>query len=769
MRRSTSKRSELVSYGLIAAAVGLAVVVVVDRDRPTTKEQVARAGMLLRVFRPDDITRISIARRGEKGDEKVELVRDGDTWKMVAPRVARTDFLAVTSLINALQGARAERSLGVVTTPGERAQLGLDAPRAKVEIAMKGVSLTLSLGGPATGAAGEPDAALASYVEVAPYGDEKGGVYVVGPDVAAALDRGESAFREPSLLGGNQSSTFTRIAITGPSGALVTLDRGAHGTWRTAGPNGPVRANADAVDGLLKTFYDLKADPFVPDATPVDPGKGGTIEISLASGEKVVTKLGGACPADPKLVVAQLQGTPPSTGCVAPVLVERALKPADFYGDERAFGLLPGTESAKTSEIESVLIEASGAKVLEAERRGDGLHLRVPTEEQVDKEATDRYLARLAAVSGTIVPSPDLAALGLATPAGKATIKRRVDRLSLGPNAPEAGSEVWEQVVEISAAVPEDPADKSGPQVVHLRRLDDGVVLRVPLPRAQPLRAAAVHDLRNPNLLSVTSDAITRVVVKPNADAIGFDLSKQNGFWSLAAPKGLGADVAAVTTLADRLSHLTCLRWAAEKDDGSFGFSAPSAVIEVERAPKPGDAGAEPSAFVVELGSLTADGGVHARVRGRDPVCVLPLGARDVLLRAPVDGKNVGFDPTVTPKIELRAAGRSRTIAFDPTNKSWGWSGDAGASEELARKLADSVRALSAYGLVHLGPEKPDEGLATPKLVLEGFDGTSAKKKIAFGAVGKFEDATVYYARIDGVDATWAVLKADVDRILEQL
>ncbi len=99
MRRSTSKRSELVSYGLIAAAVGLAVVVVVDRDRPTTKEQVARAGMLLRVFRPDDITRISIDRRGAK----VELVREGDAWKMVAPRVARTDFLAVTSLVNALR------------------------------------------------------------------------------------------------------------------------------------------------------------------------------------------------------------------------------------------------------------------------------------------------------------------------------------------------------------------------------------------------------------------------------------------------------------------------------------------------------------------------------------------------------------------------------------------------------------------------------------------------------------------------------------------
>ena len=39
-----ARSSEYVSYGLIAAAVGLTVVAVVDRDRPTTKEQASRAG-----------------------------------------------------------------------------------------------------------------------------------------------------------------------------------------------------------------------------------------------------------------------------------------------------------------------------------------------------------------------------------------------------------------------------------------------------------------------------------------------------------------------------------------------------------------------------------------------------------------------------------------------------------------------------------------------------------------------------------------------------
>ena len=756
-RRAVSRASQYVNYGLIAVAIALGVVAVVDRDRPTTKEQASRAGLLLRVFRPDEITRVTVDRRGEK----IEIVREGDGWKMTSPRLATVDFLAMTSFFNALQGARSERALGDVKG-GERAQLGLDAPRARVEIAMKGVMLRLALGGVAAGAAESDAGGLASYVEVAPYGDDKGGVFVVAPDVAAMLDRGADAFREPSLLG-RQSTTFSRIEVKRPDGVIV-LARGANGSWRLADGK---RASADAVDGLLLALYEMKAAPFVPDNTPVDPSKGATVEIT-SNGEKLTVSFGGACPADPKSVVARREGTPPIVACIPSLVAERVAAPPSLYLDTHAFWLQPGSETAKTSEIESVLVEVAGVKTIEGERRGDGLHLRVPSDEQVDKDATDRYFGRLAAVTGVIVTPPDLAPLGLAPAAGRVVIRRTVSGAMLGPVAVDSGSAVVEQVIEVGT-----PVDVDGARVVHIRRLDDGVVLRVPIELAQPLRASAAHELRSPNLLSLTGDSLTRVHVRPADGALAFDMVRKSGFWELVSPAGFGADASTAGNITSTLATMLCLRWAAEKDDGSFGFEKPSVVIDLEREAKPvGDAGSSETSLSIELGkeSPDANGGVFARVRGRDPVCVLPIGKRDILLKPPVDYRNVGFDPSQTPRIDITVGKRHRVIQYSDATKAWSDASDAGSGGDfIARKLADAVRGMRAEGLVHLGPARPTEGFDTPVVVLEGSGSGTNKKKILVGGPGKLGDLPVLFVRVEGVDATWAVTRGDVEAITSLL
>lgn len=733
-----SRSSEYVSYGLIAAAVGLTVVAVVDRDRPTTKEQAARAGMLLRVFRPDEITRITLERR----TEKVELVREGDDWKLTSPRIAKADFIAVTGFLNAMQGARSERALGQVQG-SERAQLGLDAPRVRAEIAMKGVTLRLALGAPASGAQPEDGGALASYVEVSPYGDEKGGVFVVPADVVAALDRGSDAFREPSLLG-VQSPQFSKVEVAG----RVTLTRAPNGSWRL--PSG-VRASADVVDGLLIALYELKAGPFLPDTTPVDAAKGGSVQITLVDGKKLDVSFGGACPSDPKLVVAK---TGTTTGCVPESVTTRITMPESAYPDTRAFWLLPGGETQKISEIEAITVESGGAKILDAERRGDGLHLRVPNDEQIDNASTERFLGRVAAVTGTIVENPDLAALGLSPPAGRATIRRRMSAAMAG--ASDGGAQLSEQVVELGAPTKD---------AIHLRRLDDGVVLRVPLELAQPLRASAAHELRSPNLVSLAADSITRVHVRPEG-SISFEVARKNGVWELTKPAGFGADASTASALTANLATLLCLRWASDKDDGSFGFDKPSVVIDVEREAKE----PEPTTLTIELGKEVADanGGVYARVKGRDPVCVLPVGKRDPLLKPPVDYRNVSFDPTETPRIEVTRGARHRLLQYSDVTKAWKDASDAG-SDLVARKLADAIRGLRAEGLVHLGPARPEEGFDVPYLLLTGSDGAAVKKRLVVGGIGKLNDVPVHYVRIDGVDATWAVLRADIDAITSLL
>ncbi len=766
------RRSDWVNAAIIGAAVGAGVLFLVDRDKPTTKEQAGRAGMLLRVFRQDEVTRITIDRRGEK----IELVREGDQWRLVSPRVAKSDFLAVTSLLNTLQGARAERALGKVS-PSERVQLGLDAPRAKVQIAMKGITLDLALGAPATGSGGgassmDDAGPLASYVEVAPVGEDKGGVFVVAPDVVAAIDRPADAYRDPSLLASNASTTFTKIVVKKATGPVLELERREHGTWKLLQPGVfAARANADVVDGLLRAFYELRADPFVPDTTPIqveDAALGGILEITLVSGEKVEATFGGPCPTNPKLVVAQLKATPPSTGCVPALTTARILTPGASYADGRAFGLLPGTESAKTSEIEALTIETNGTKIVEAERRGDGLHLRVPVDEQVEKDSTDRYFGRLAAIEGApVTPPPDLAPLGLSPPAGRAIIKRRVAAVTLGPSAADGGSELWEQVVEIGTPMPLDPAKKDGPMVVHLRRVDDGVVLRVPLAMAESIRAGAAHELRNPNLLAMSPEVITKVTTKPaGGDAIGFELERTSNLWQLLAPKGLGVDPAAASGLTRQLATLTCLRWM-DKDDGTFG-SAPTLVTLERDLSKAGDAGIDKTT-ILELGATTPDGGVMARIRGRDPVCVIPDGKRDAILRPPVDLRSVGFDASLTPRIVVTREGRTRALAFQDATKSWTDGGDAGMAEVTARKLADVVMGFRAEAVVHLGPAKKEHGFDTPLVVVDGSDGKTSKRKLVIGVPGKVANVPVYYARVDGQDVTWAILREDVERLLELL
>jgi len=751
-------RTELVTYALCASAFGTGVYAfVIDRGTPTTHEQGARAGMLLRVWRPDDVTRMTVV-RAEKG-EKIELVRDADLWKLTSPRTAPADFLAVTSLMNAIGGARAERAVGAAQS-GDRKTFGLEPPRATVEIAMKGVTLKLTLGATVPG-----DPSGNAYLEVAPYGDEKGGVFVVGPDLARAIDRSSDSYREASLLASYQSNGFSRMTIRARDGGGVVLERAPHGSWKI--PSGveraPIRADADAVNGLLAAFGDLKADPFVDDATPVDESKGGTIDIDLKNGGKVSLAFGGECPVEKKGTIVQLRLPMKVTGCVPSFVAERLAKPAAGYVDGHPFGLLFGTDTAKISEIESVLVERDGKKIVDAERRADGLHLRAPNEEQIDKEASDTFLRRLANLRGEVV-APTSAP---ATFVGKVVLRRKVDPLTIGAGG-DAGSELWEQTLDVSAPI-EDAASKT--KVVYVRRNDDGALLKLVAEDAESLGAGASRDLRNANLLELSGDTILRVATRGSFPGlVPYVLERTASMMQLTSP-ALGADSAATTNILQTLATLTCSRWAAERDDGSFGFATPSAIIDVKRdvTKTTTDAGvAPPSELTIELGLSTADGGVYARLKGRDPVCVIAEARRDAILRVPIDRAMVGFDASQTPKLVVTRGAATRTLLFTES-KTWrdGASGATAANDTLARKLADYVVGLRAEALVHLGPAHEDEGFDKPTIVADGFEPAKneKKKRVSIGGLGKLDRTVVYYVRVEGVDATYAVLRDDVDKI----
>ncbi len=799
-----ARRSELVSYGLCATALILGVYVFgVDRHKPSTAEQASRLGMLIRVWHPDDVTRVTIDRRTPQGNEHIELVREGDLWKLTSPRVASASHLAVLPLLESIRGARSERAVGQAT-PSERAQFGLDAPRVRVEVAMKGVILKHAVGREATRGGGAPPAASAAqpdagpelgpaYLELAPYGDDPGGVFVVSADLVGALDRSADAYREPSLVGQEKSTNFRHVELRSAAGGEVVLDKGEHATWRLAkglpvGGGAPIRVDADVFDGLAQSLADLRADPFLPDDTLVDTAQGGTLDVKQKDGmPEVHVAWGGACPKDPKLVVVQMRAPEKATGCVPRLVIGGLERPASQWVDTGAFGLLFGSENAKISEIEAVEIELSGKKLVDGERAGEGLHLRAPTNSEADKDATDRLLRALALLRGTPlrVAPEKLASYGLAPAAGRATLRRRVDAATSGDAPPEGGtSQDWSQTIEFSAPI-EDPdagsaakgangasgaagagAKGEPARFVFVKRLDDGAVLRVPATEASVLGAAAGRLVQSPFLVDLAADALERVTVKSDAPfAVPFDLTKDGAVYRLVAPSDVGTDPAAAVELGKQLATLTCQRWVAEKDDGNFGFAKPSVSISVKLG------GAKASELVIDLGAPAPEGGVYARVRGRDPICTLADGKRDALVRPPFDRGILGVDPTDAPRVLLTRDKTTRALRFTDA-KVWREDADAGSpgGDVIARTLADLVVGMRAEALAHLGEAAKDEGFATPTLVIEtrGEDG-KPKRRIVVGEASRFDRTRIYWARVDGVNATFTLSRDDVDRILTSM
>ncbi|MFI5298716.1 MAG: hypothetical protein ACHREM_11515, partial [Polyangiales bacterium] len=532
-------------------------------------------------------------------------------------------------------------------------------------------------------------------------------------------------------------------------------------------------------------------------STPVDESKGGHLEAQIHDGAKLALSFGGQCPiaGAERATVLKIQAPAPLTACVPKLVTDRLLRPAIDYVDPHPFGLLFGAETAKISEIESLKIVRGDKTLLDAERRSDGLHLRAPSDTQADKDATDRLLGSLARLHGKVIGrwavDADLATFGLVKPEVVVTLRRRVDPMTAGNArfANDAGIEVWEQTLKLSEPI--EIADTGAGtavtgakrKIVRVLRVDDGAVIELPLADAALLEEGAARMLRSPNLADLSEATIASVEVKPAASAADVDgaaavawrLDRNNGSVLLTSPTGLGTDAEIAASIARELSSMTCVQWVADADDGTFGFAAPSATITVRRKPV-GDAKAGDS-IAIELGAVAIQGGVYARVVGSPPVCLLAEAKRDAILRLPADRGAIGFRGEIASKLVVSNGTKTRTLAFGP-DKVWrdvSHGETAGGAADLsARKLADALVALRSEAIVHLGAALPDEGVTDPKrakLVVEavlatGVGGAGKPRRLVIGAEGKLGSKSVYFARIDGVDATYAIFRSDVESLL---
>jgi hypothetical protein len=160
------------------------------------------------------------------------------------------------------------------------------------------------------------------------------------------------------------------------------------------------------------------------------------------------------------------------------------------------------------------------------------------------------------------------------------------------------------------------------------------------------------------------------------------------------------------------------------------------------------------------VGAAT-QGGYFASLSPDPGVFVLARSALQNLESPLIDRSLCPFDEPSLERIEL-AMGTRRALL---TRQGDVWGGE-GLDGSRAQALAETAQALRAERAVHLGPEKPEEGFARPSLVVKLVAAGGKAAQLRLGARSQLEGEALVFARLDGVDATFA-LALDTARALQ--
>lgn len=735
---------------LLLATVAVVLVIVTSRS-VTTGEVESRADHLLVAFRAGELTRVVL----EQGTGRVVLEREppvapsdaaadsfpGDPdelatpsptgvtpgdWRLREPALGELDPVAVEALVDALERAVLVRRLD--PEAGDRSRFGLDAPRAVVSLEMGPLRYRILLGGEAAAPAG------AAYVEIGGVGVPGRGVGVVRSETVAALKTTLDELRVARLLP-YAASELERVELRHADAELELVRR--DGRWYLVLTEGSRLADPALADLLLAQLVSLEAE--VPVALEGIRARSSAeqltrVQLSPTGGRPTVRlELGGDCPVGEGMVAVRVEPEP-RAGCVQRATRSILELPFDRWESRRLFGL--GPDAVETLRIER------GSERLELVRSGTGYRLREPRSVPIDTEAGNRRLLALLEARGERIPTPDVAQLGLEPPVATVTLT----------SAAATEADVRTEVVEVGLADAEGRA--------HVRRRLDQVVLRVDrqvvralLPDATLLRPRALFDDPPAAVRRVESEGAVEQTL----------LQSRSGAFELARPDGYAVDAGLASDLVETLARLEAERWVADRDDGSFGLAPPAQRLRFTVEVAPGRL----LERELMLGHRTA-GGVYAAVAGEPGVFVLARGDAvrcqrlllDRTLWPPESASVLGVEvETVTARLVLARLGEGfEQIAGDPR-----------LPTASLQRLGEALRDLRAEAALRLGPARPEEGFAQPQLVLRLrlAGGEASSRTIRFGAADSREGLSVVLARVDGLEATFAVPRSQVAAILD--
>jgi hypothetical protein len=748
-------RARLINFGLLVMAAVSVIATVWTARLPTSAERAVRQGHLLPVFREDDVSRIEVhqgprrtvitrrpPRLGESADEPSapELGEpESAEWRLVEPFETDADPAPVEKLLGSLQYATWEREVPGGVDPAAQAGGGQSAEASSVlsarEIAiqMGALAYHLRLGRDALSPPGS------KYVEVEASGSDKR-VYVIKKRLADELFVDADAFRGRQLVPYRKSS-IERLTLSSAAG--VRRLRRVGSDFHFEGMEEEQRAERQGVERIFLALSRVVAEPFVDVAVAqaalsVDKSVRISLIPTAADKPEASLEFGGECPGQPGKALALRHLPEPLAGCVPKDVLWPLREPASALIDRGLFGL-------SADEVDTVRI-VEGEQVLELARGGDGFVLRQPREAELDAEAARDRLSRILDIQGELLT-------GQNKPANASQYSSAIITLE---SSARLGEERVKETVRVSAPL----ADGSR----RAFREVDGAVLVIPAEGALSLRADATllkeHQVFNYAVKDVRAVDVVSGSVKQRIERTA------EGGLTLVSPKGYDVDGGLAVELIDQLRTLRALRWVTDRESTGFGLDKPRAVakllVEVE---------GRQIERTLQLGR-SAPGGYYARV-DRDPgIFVAPRAVERALGTWLIDRAVFSADPESVVELSLIAEGRGKIILRRVLGVLTPQKGTTEFEPSRIDELLEALASLRPEAAVHLGAAPPSEGFRRP--ILTGFIRRQSPKDIGMppvrfsvGSRDSFRDASIYYARHASVNATYALPREQVQRLLD--
>ncbi len=699
------------SIVLALVAIVLGVWLWIDRGSVTDTERAARSKNVLSAFRREAISRIEIT----KGNEKLVLARDVDrdadaAWRIESPEAGPADANAVDQLSSAFEFATFVRKVDASAAPT------FDAPRATGSLAMGTLVYRFVLGGAA------PTPEGSSYFKIEEP-SKPAAVLVVSKEFTDQLLKPASTYKSHTIVP-YLSLDLASLEIRSKSGDLH-VDRTGELTFKVGVGESALRASREGLDKLWSAFAEMRAESFTTqDVASPDV----TITMTPKDGRpRGVIVIGGACPDHPDdLIVVRTEPTK-LNACAPRGILEGLTMQASELADTRLF-------FAHEDEVEEIaLTSADGASKIELARKGSGWHAREPFDRDLAGDEVDAANALV----GSVIRAKGT---NVAKSAGTSTAFTLLAHVRV-----HGGEMSGDENVDVG---------EDGHHAFVVHRIADGARLDVSLEVARKLMPSKValkgRDVISPALETKDVNGITLRCGTPQ------DLSREGTAWKLHAPSGYVADQAGALDLIDQVSHLRADSWIAEADDGSFGVATASSCSVTLTA----------NARTVKFAlGREGEGGIYAIVTdsagGTSPVFLEPRTFRDALAKILID-RSFSIESSHASEIVL-SRGASRVELRRVADKLVAHGASDAGLAVTTESITNALDALRADDVVHLGPPAPDEGFAAP------FDVRIGTTHLRFGRDVLRKNQAMVFARIDGVDATFAIARERVDPIRNAL